>query len=561
MIAIELLVSGWIYLSIKHVKRYNQQISFGNKYLEELDYESAELCYKKAIEIDEKRGVPYLQLAAIYQDTNRTDEAEKILEKAESQKVFSKKEEEYAEELSREIQLNKKNSNTQDIEKTSKETEEKLVKRDEYLKQYQIILDEYNKAAEYTFEGFSVVSEQYPHVDSGYINFLSKAEYFLYDIDGNGVEEMAITWKNGSNHIIFDIYGYNGKSAEKLIFKGNTGWGSDAFIYTDGTIYVYQTFMGRRQGNIDFYRLGNDGYTLESQESYEMDSYQNPDTPYFNDTEKLTEEQFQKKLMEYTEVVPEVYIPLHTPIYTEKKKEENSQLKFYNEPDYPPYPEGKNQKYYIIFKEKYREDRVEMSIFDIQKPYEDEYIIWNDYLELNHHEKMLDCDQFFIENNKWVEFYSDYSRMSDGATEIISSNLDVYDSEGRLIMNSSKSKSTYEVFDINMTWNEAENYCKERGGHLVTITSEEEQRKVYGLIKDGDYDAYWMGASVIGAKWSWVTDEPFDYQLWAVGEPDESEEGMCLQMYLENGNWDDTWVDGDHAEGIKSHGFICEYEN
>ena len=546
LIAIESLISVWIYLSIVHMKDYNEQISLGDKYLEEMDFENAELCYKKAIEIDDKRGVPYLQLASLYQDTDRIDEAAEILEEGQNKNAFSEKEQESADELSKAIQLKKDNPDTQEPElKQEEETAQKTVSREEYLEQYQLILDEYIQAAEYTYEEFGVVSESYPHVDSGYINFLSDVEYTLYDIDGNGVDEMILALKNNSNHIIFDIYGYNGKSAEKLIFKDSTGWNSDAFVYTDGTIHVFHTFPGRRLGDIYFYQIEDDGYSLETVESYELDSYQYPDAPYFNDDEALTEGEFQAKLAAYTPITPEVYIPLVMPLYTseEEAKTENYEYKAYNEPDYPSYPEGKKQKYYIIFREKYREDRVEMSIFDIQEPYEGEYIIWDDYLELNHHEKMQDCDQFCIENNKWVEFYSDYPRMSDGATEIISSNLDVYDRQGKLIVKGAASANTYEVFDINMTWDEAKVYCEEQGGHLVTITSEAEQQKVYGLIKDRKNEAYWMGASVTGSEWKWVTGEPFDYQLWSPGEPNESEEGMCLQMFLENGCWDDTWID------------------
>ena len=34
----------------------------------------------------------------------------------------------------------------------------------------------------------------------------------------------------------------------------------------------------------------------------------------------------------------------------------------------------------------------------------------------------------------------------------------------------------YQVFDTSMRWTEAEEYCESLGGHLVTITSEEEQK-------------------------------------------------------------------------------------
>lgn len=42
--------------------------------------------------------------------------------------------------------------------------------------------------------------------------------------------------------------------------------------------------------------------------------------------------------------------------------------------------------------------------------------------------------------------------------------------------------NTYQIFDLNMTWTEAKEYCEEIGGHLVTITSEEEQANINSLL-------------------------------------------------------------------------------
>ena len=42
---------------------------------------------------------------------------------------------------------------------------------------------------------------------------------------------------------------------------------------------------------------------------------------------------------------------------------------------------------------------------------------------------------------------------------------------------------TYQVMDQSMTFKKAKEYCEQRGGHLVTITSEKEQKVVNKLIK------------------------------------------------------------------------------
>ena len=52
----------------------------------------------------------------------------------------------------------------------------------------------------------------------------------------------------------------------------------------------------------------------------------------------------------------------------------------------------------------------------------------------------------------------------------------------------------YQLFDEGMTWEEAKAYCEELGGHLVVITSEDEQEAVQSLLESkGTKNSYWMG--------------------------------------------------------------------
>lgn len=121
--------------------------------------------------------------------------------------------------------------------------------------------------------------------------------------------------------------------------------------------------------------------------------------------------------------------------------------------------------------------------------------------------------------------------------------------------------SRYQVFEIDYTWEQARKFCENNGGHLAVITSVEEQEEICQLIQTGQFEAYWLGGTMTGGEWKWITEEPFTYTLWDSGEPNENEEDMHIQIYRDNGTWDDTWNDGDHSSGIKNHGFICEYEN
>lgn len=127
----------------------------------------------------------------------------------------------------------------------------------------------------------------------------------------------------------------------------------------------------------------------------------------------------------------------------------------------------------------------------------------------------------------------------------------------------------YAFYDIGLTWNEAKIYCENLGGHLVTITSQEEQNFICQLIQNGTMSSYWLGAKRSENdwdSWEWITDETFSFAYWDAGEPNGS--GDCLQMYniLPSSQieyaWDDTYAEGDRGGGLKywEIGFICEWD-
>ena len=112
------------------------------------------------------------------------------------------------------------------------------------------------------------------------------------------------------------------------------------------------------------------------------------------------------------------------------------------------------------------------------------------------------------------------------------------------------------------------------GGHLVTITSAEEQDFVSNLIKCGNRINYWLGGTDEDTEgvWKWVSGEPFEYDNWHTGEPsnseyinDEFENYLILWADL-NCVWNDAYYDVGNrlsASGhtkVKDIGFICEWE-
>lgn len=116
----------------------------------------------------------------------------------------------------------------------------------------------------------------------------------------------------------------------------------------------------------------------------------------------------------------------------------------------------------------------------------------------------------------------------------------------------------YELYDIAMPWTEAKAKCEELGGHLVTITSQNEQNTVRDLISQGRKYSYWMGMTDEAAEGVWVniTGEPVSYTNWSKLEPNN---GSDLEHYgvirnVDGNNWNDV------SNTYSAVGFVCEYE-
>ena len=114
--------------------------------------------------------------------------------------------------------------------------------------------------------------------------------------------------------------------------------------------------------------------------------------------------------------------------------------------------------------------------------------------------------------------------------------------------------------NTKVTWYAAKEICESLGGHLITITSEEENQFATSLISGNGHA--WIGATDVRDEdnWKWITGETFDYAPWCPGEPNNSppdDAGMDSQdygvLYDGYGQWDD-------AAGTAKLGFICEID-
>ncbi|XP_016115281.1 macrophage mannose receptor 1-like, partial [Sinocyclocheilus grahami] len=75
------------------------------------------------------------------------------------------------------------------------------------------------------------------------------------------------------------------------------------------------------------------------------------------------------------------------------------------------------------------------------------------------------------------------------------------------------------VIRENLTWSEALRYCRQNHVDLVSVHSEEIQRRVMNVVKRASTAAVWLGLrhSCTVGIWFWVSGETVCYQNWAPG--------------------------------------------
>jgi uncharacterized protein (TIGR02145 family) len=141
-------------------------------------------------------------------------------------------------------------------------------------------------------------------------------------------------------------------------------------------------------------------------------------------------------------------------------------------------------------------------------------------------------------------------------------------------------QSHYYVSEASILWEAAKISCEMLGGHLVTISSAEENEWVWqgvygnGLNPGGtnNYQA-WIGLyqnvnspdySEPDGGWEWVTGEPLDYLNWASNQPNNSDQGYFAHMTDANGNCSEAdpacgvWDDANISWNLQSAFYVLE---
>ena len=115
----------------------------------------------------------------------------------------------------------------------------------------------------------------------------------------------------------------------------------------------------------------------------------------------------------------------------------------------------------------------------------------------------------------------------------------------------------YEIFRETLTWEEAKAACEAKGGHLATITSQEEQKTIESLNTQNS--KLWIGGYKNSAgQWCWVTGEPWEYQNWGDGEPNNSSNVVADESCV--AVWPVKWNDLANSNTYEQSGYVCEWE-
>ncbi|XP_072020401.1 macrophage mannose receptor 1-like [Amphiura filiformis] len=104
------------------------------------------------------------------------------------------------------------------------------------------------------------------------------------------------------------------------------------------------------------------------------------------------------------------------------------------------------------------------------------------------------------------------------------------------------------------TWADADVWCNDNGGNLVSIHSDEEQAFVNQVLKRA-VSSYWIGLReyTVEGDYTWTDSSALDYTNWNPGEPnDHNGEEQCGEVEtFDDGRWNDQ------ACGIKL-AFVCK---
>ena len=131
--------------------------------------------------------------------------------------------------------------------------------------------------------------------------------YTFYDIDGNGTKELIIA--GGENAISnptfspwnYDLYGCAGTNVVHIFREMEFSYRTNFSLYENGVIGVFYSSSAAESG-VDFYKIGDDGFTPERVDSFATVGHLEGDKPVFTYTKnekEITESEYNANIQNY----------------------------------------------------------------------------------------------------------------------------------------------------------------------------------------------------------------------------------------------------------------------
>lgn len=134
------------------------------------------------------------------------------------------------------------------------------------------------------------------------IRHAQKVYYALYDIDGNGTQELIIGGgEDASNPWNYDLYTYDGSKAVHVFPDFEFGYRTNFSLYENGIIEVFYSGSAAESGN-DFYRMNAAGTGAEIVENFSIIGSLDGDMTvitYYQGKNVITEDEYNQKIQEY----------------------------------------------------------------------------------------------------------------------------------------------------------------------------------------------------------------------------------------------------------------------
>ena len=101
-------------------------------------------------------------------------------------------------------------------------------------------------------------------------------------------------------------------------------------------------------------------------------------------------------------------------------------------------------------------------------------------------------------------------------------------------------ESKFFVSNHAQTWNEAQTFAENNGGHLAVIDSQAENDFIQNNINPAS-GSVWIGLNNNnnGNNFSWVNNDPVVYTNWLNGEPNETSNHVAARLKNDDGLWTD----------------------